>query len=766
MLAALQAPQVATAPITIEGYVQIARLGQVQVAPLGSAIAFVAYEPDVGTDVYRGALYIWEPGRGERRVGEAFENVSHPRWSPDGERLAFVSTGPLSASAEETAPRVWLIPRAGGSPMPTNGLPAAVLEYGWAPDGVLYALVGDASGGAREVWRVETTDGEGERVWRGDAGIRQMAVSPDGKQIVFSTNGTGSDNDYLSYDLRLLDLESGRTRALTIRSGAELAPIWSPDGSTIVFVAPQDPAYPNSQTELFSVPATGGTPESLTASFDLSVIDARWPGNGDLLFSAAVGAYTQLFMVRASGAIERVSGGAHNIGAFDVAADGHPIYAIRESANEADELWMIEGAEAKRLTDINARGWRPAQQELVRWTAPDGLSVEGLLVYPTDYVEGRRYPLLVTPTGGPWRRVRDVLDQPGNYPVFAAQGYAVLAANVRGSSGYGAGFAKARRNDLAGGDLVDLLAGVDHVIGMGVADSARIAIFGGDDNEYAAHLTGWAVTQTSRFQAAVVVSGTSTATGSAAEGAIEGHALIGAAFVEALQDERSPIDATRTVLTPLLIIEGASAPLVSHPRLLYSALKDRGLTVALVELPGRSAGEPGPQTRTNLFFRQLRWFDKYLKFGGADLFDFYLIGEAVPGAGGWQLRVTRAQPRGPYPAVEPAASRYLEVIMEFEPDEAATRDGTLESIELNLTDLSLLAPDGSSRSFAGTVTEFFGRETLILGNPGPITVSPPESGAAPKLTFHLAFEIPEGSGEYRLLHESFGPVRIWIPGER
>lgn len=766
ILAALLTPQAATVSVTVEEYVQLARLGQVQVAPAGTAVAFVAGAPDLDADTYRGALYLWRADLGETRVAEAFEDVRDPRWSPDGEWLAFRSVGSRLVD-DGNVLRIWLLPRSGGTPRPSAALPAAVIDYDWAPGGVLYALVGDAPGGAREVWRVETPDGEAERVWGGDAGVRELAVSPDGKTIVYSTNGTGADEDFQAYDLRLLDLESGRTRRLTSRPGAELAPLWSPDGSTVVFVAPQEPARPHSQTELLSVPAAGGTPAALTSSFDLSVIDARWPVDGDLLFSAAVGAYTHLFALRASGAIERLSGGAHNIGAFDAARGGSVIYAIRESADEADELWSLEGAGPKRLSNINARArrWRLARQELVRWSAPDGLSLEGLLIYPVDYIEGRRYPLLVSPAGGPWRRVRDVLDQPGGFQLFAAQGYAVLAANVRGGSGYGAGFATAGRSDLAGGDLVDLLAGVDHVIGMGVADSARLAIFGGFDGEYGAHLTGWAVTQTSRFDAAVVLSGTRGQAASTIGGTIESHALVGTAYIESLREERSPVDASRAVLTPLLIIEGAASGLVSHPRLLYSALRDRGLTVALVELAGGAAGQTGPQTLTGLFFRQLRWFDKYLKFGGADLFDFYLLGEAVPGPGGWQLRVVRAQPGGPYPAVESAAGRYLEVVVEFEPDEVAARDGTLELIELNLTDLNLLAPDGTSRSFAGTVTELFGRETLILGNPGPITVSPPESGPAPSLTFRLAFEIPDGSGEYRLLHEGFGPVRIWVPRE-
>ncbi len=671
-------------------------------------------------------------------------------------------------SGDGVVPRLWLLSRTSNEPRATAELPAAVIDYGWAPGGLIYTLIGNASGGAREVWRIEAAQGESERVWGGDAGIRELAVSPDGEAIVFSSNATGLDTDYLNYDLRILDVGSGRTRTLTSRAGSELAPLWSPDGGMILFLAPQDPTLAHSQTELFSVPATGGTPQALTESFDLTVIDFRWPAGGDVLFSAAVGAHTHLFAMRASGAVEQLSGGAYNIGAFDATSGGSAIYAIRESAEEADELWRIEVTEVKRLTTVNerARRWRLARQELLRWTAPDGLSNEGLLVYPAGYVEGRRYPLLLNPSGGPWGRARDVLNQAGSYQLFAAQGYAVLAANVRGGSGYGESYATASRTALAGGDLVDLLAGLDRVIEMGVADSTRIAIYGGADSEYAAHLTSWAVTQTSRFQAAVVLSGMGIEPASTAEGTIERHARIGAQYVEALKEERPLVDASRAVLTPLLIIEGASPTLVSHPRLLYSALRDQRLPVALVELPGQAGAGSGPQTRRDLFFRQLRWFDQYLKFGGANLVDFYMLDEPVPGPGGWQLRVTRAQPRGPYMAVEPAEGRYLEVVIEFEPSEAAVHEGRLESLVLNLAeDLSLLAPDNTSRSFAGTVTEIFGRETLILGSPSPITVSPPEAGAAPKLTFHLAFEIPAGSGEYRLLHEGFGPVRIWIPRE-
>ncbi len=761
-IVALQSPQPPQAPLTIEEYAQIRQLGEIEASPDGGAVAFTVREPDPGADTYTTVLHIWDPDRGTRTVAPELADARAPRWSPDANWLAFLAPRRVEEPDGAAKPRIWLLTRSEPDAAPLAGLPDGVIDYDWAPDGVIYALVADSVGN-RALWRIEVSGADAERVWRGEAGIREIAVSPDGRAVVFSTNGTGADDDYLNYDLRVFDLESRRARRLTSRAGSEIEPVWSPDGGTIVFLAPQNPRYPSSQTELFSVAASGGAPKPLTESFDRTVIDVRWPPGGDILFSAAVGPYTHLFAVRKSGAIERLSRGDHNIGAFDAAAVGSTVYTIRESATEAAELWRIRGPAAERLTDLNslAREWRLARQEMIRWTAPDGLGVEGLLVYPADYVEGRRYPLLVNPTGGPWSRVRNVLDQPAAYQLFAAQGYAVLAANFRGGSGYGEGFATASRTDLAGGELVDLLAGVDHVIAMGVADSARVAIYGGGNGEYGAHLTSWAISQTPRFQAAVVLAGMPSRRSPASPGGE--HARLGARYVEVLSEERSPLQASSAVQTPLLVIEGEAAGLVSYARLLYGALNDRGRPAELVEL-ATGQRQPGPRTSADLFFRQLRWFDKYLKFGGADLFDFYLVGEAVPGPGGWQLRVTGAKPRGPYPALQPTEGRYLELMLEFAPAERAAHDGAVEAFQLDLPeDLSLLAPDGSARPFAGTVTEIFGRETLILGDPGPVSVPTPQPGAAPKLTFHLAFEISDAPAEYRLNVEGFGPVRIWLP---
>jgi dipeptidyl aminopeptidase/acylaminoacyl peptidase len=761
--------------VTIEEYLQLRRLSAVQVSPDERAAVFTVTESDLAANQVRTRLYLWDVEAGTRVLAPGFTDARSPRWSPDGALLSFISAGPNSFTApssnadDDPGPQLWLLQHDSDGPATRlSELAGGVVDYGWAPDGSIYALSKSEDGQGLGFWRVQVPAGATEYVWGGDRGIRDMAVSPDGRAIVFSTNGTGTLDGYLNYDLKLLDLESRRVRELTSRPGSEVAPAWSPDSRTIVFRAPQDPRYPYSQTDLFSIAATGGAITSLTGSFDRAVLDHDWPPGGDLLFTAATGTSTELFVVHGNGAIELVAGGEASFGSPDGGVAGAEIYAVRESATEAPELWKTSGSGQQQLTQINARTrrWKLARQEVIRWTAPDGLSVEGVLVYPADYEQGRRYPLLVNVAGGPLSRARNVLDQAGYYQVFAAQGYAVLAPNFRGSRGYGEGFATAKRVDLAGGDLVDLLAGVDYVIGLGLADSTRLAIYGGSVSPYGAYLTSWTITQTRRFGAAVALFGL------ADPGFEPGHeasaperALFRAGYLEMLERERSPLDSVRNVRTPFLIIEGATRSLVSSAQRMHRSLDELGRSAEYLELTSDRRETGRPRHRLDLFFRELRWFDRYLKFGGADLFSFHLVGEWSPGPGGWQLRVVKAVPRADYSGLRPDSGRYLEVTLALQPAEAAIREGTIEPLELDAAAAVSLVGPGGTRPLAGTVTQVFDRETLILGTPAPITVPVLGSGAPATVTFRLAFEIPDQAAEYRLHVTGFVPVRIWVSRE-
>jgi dipeptidyl aminopeptidase/acylaminoacyl peptidase len=760
LLIATQGVQTPQVPVTVEEYSRLKRIHAVQVAPDGGSVAFTVTQADLEADEYQTALYIWQIDRRRTAVPPSPHGIHSPHWSFDGAWLSFLAPSGGADLPQDAGLQLWAVqPLSGGEPAQIARLPGGVIDHGWAPGGIVFALTINPTSGAREIWQVAVPGDTAAHVWGGDPGIREIAVSPDGRSIVYSTNGTGAGD--LNYDLRVLDLESRRTRRLTARPGPEIAPIWSADGRTIIFRAPQNSNHPRSQTELFSIPATGGSPRNLTDAFDRTVIQHTWPPGGDLLFTAAVGTHTHLFALRGNGAIAQLTSGDYNYGAFDAAPISATIFAVRGSATEADELYSLSGTQIEQLTQFNTRvsNWRLGRKETIRWTAPDGLALEGLLIYPAAYEQGQRYPLLVNPGGDRWNRVRDVLDQTGTHQLFAAEGYAVLAPNPRGSPGYGESFATARRWDLAGGELVDLVAGIDRVIAMGVADPARIAIYG---SGYGAHLTAWALTQTPRFAAAIALFGTLHPFHRAADPSLPAEESPYTESRSAMGHAYLPLRYISNVHTPLLIVQAGddSATGAAPSNQLYRALRDLRREVEFIELPRWQ-----PRDLTDLFFRQLRWFDKYLKFGGAELFEFYLLGEWVPGPGGWEMRVVRAQPRAEIGGVVPERGRYLEVVLGFRPAQAAIRARTLGGFQLDpLGDVRMHTADDTIRAPAGTITEIFGRDALASEAISTISVSQPETGLSTALSLRLAFEIGEESAEYRLEVDGFQPVRIWIAG--
>ncbi|UCF18810.1 MAG: S9 family peptidase [Gemmatimonadota bacterium] len=752
----LYGPQGPQSAVGVEEFLGLRNIGAVSVSADGRSVAFTVAGADLDSDVFVSELYLWQTRSGARPAAPGFTEIDAPLWSPDGERLAF-----LGGASTDGAHRALWVMQGTGSFTPTQlAIPQLeVVSYDWASPTVIYALVRARAARNSEIWRLEVLSGTAERIWQTDRFIGDIDVSPDGRVIVYSSSAAPVDADY---DLATLDLESLGTQRISSRPGAKYSPTWSPDGSLIVFRAPRDPGVPHSQVALYQVPKQGGALVDLTDAFDRSVVDHHWPAGGYLLFSAAVGMHTHIFTISGGGAIVPVTSGAQNFGAFG--ASSSTIYAQRESALEAPELWRIDVSQSERLTDINhrARGWKLGKQEIISWRAPDGLNIEGLLIYPLDYQQTRRYPLLVNPGGGPSNRIRDALSEPAGHQLFAARGYAVLAVNPRGSAGYGEDFARASRIDLAGGDLVDVVAGIDHVIEMGVADPERLAIYG---EGYGAHLTSWALTRTRRFKAAVAVY--DGAPGGSYPGSIAFRSLVplDAATWQRLEDERSPARSAAEISTPLLIFASSSHlnPAAARGSELRRALQSEGRAIEYVDLTTGADEARTPRQLKDLFFRQLRWFDKYLKFAGADLFDFYLLGEWVPGSHGWDLRVQSAQPQAAYSTLAPDSGRYLDIVLTFRPSSGQRPSPTPTALDLDpAASIALIGPGDSTHPFAGTVVEFFGRETLVRDSTSLLKVAAPPGGALPAVTLRIAYEIPDNAAEYLLVAKDFAPVRIWV----
>jgi dipeptidyl aminopeptidase/acylaminoacyl peptidase len=261
------------------------------------------------------------------------------------------------------------------------------------------------------------------------------------------------------------------------------------------------------------------------------------------------------------------------------------------------------------------------ETEVIKWKSSDGQDIEGLLTYPVNYKAGTRVPLLLVIHGGPAGVFSQTyLAGRGVYPIasFASRGYAVLRPNPRGSSGYGQKFRFANIKDWGGGDYQDLMTGVDHVIGMGVADPERLGVMGWS---YGGFMTSWVITQTKRFKAASVGAAVTNLMSFIGTADIPSFIpdYFGGQPWENLEIYRthSAMFNAKGVTTPTLIQHGEADERVpiSQGYEFYNALKVQNVPVRMITFPRMPHGLNEPKMVLKSKQTNLEWFDKYLRAG-------------------------------------------------------------------------------------------------------------------------------------------------------
>ncbi len=298
------------------------------------------------------------------------------------------------------------------------------------------------------------------------------------------------------------------------------------------------------------------------------------------------------------------------------------------SATHTNEAFILRGKKHTRLTDSNP--WfserRFAKQEEVRFNAPDGTELGGVLIYPLDYEEGQRYPLIMSVHGGPEAHDKNGwltnYSRPGQ--MGAARGYAVLYPNYRGSTGKGVDYSKLGQNDYAGKEFDDLVSFKRHLVERGIVDGKRVGITGGS---YGGYASAWAATKlTEEFATSVMFVGISNQLSKFGTTDIptEMHLVHARSYPWDKWQyylERSPIYWAGQSKTPLLIMHGKEDPRV-HPAQsmeLYRYMKVQGKDVRLVYYPGEGHGNRKNAAQYDYSLRLMRWMDNYLIEGNSTM---------------------------------------------------------------------------------------------------------------------------------------------------
>ncbi len=641
--------------LTVEDALAFVDVSAPQWSPDGKLIAFTVTEwnrKDYRRDTH---IYLVNATGGEPvKLTNGERGESQPQWSPDGTRLAFLASRDApNPSAPAAAPRnqIWLISVLGGEAEKLTDEEVGVAQFRWSPDGkqIAYvvrdtpkdkaerdkrkkdkfdAIVVDSDFVYSHLWSIDVGTKQKRRVTEGTFTASDPQWSPDAKQIAFVAGKQGTQESSFTdiaedrnTDIFIVPAAGGAARQLTNNPGPDESPRWSRDGQRLAYLASPDPMSWAEKTELMLIDAAGGAARNLTGAYEDSINGApKWSPDGSMLYAAgANGVYGQLLRVPvAGGAPQAVFETRGAYGAVDLARDGGSLVFTYNNAKEPSNIWLASatGQNAKQLTFFNpqVKEFALADTEVLKWAAPDGLEIEGLLVKPVGYVAGQRYPTILLIHGGPYGQFS--FGYTRNAQLYAAHGYAVLMPNPRGSTGYGHKFETANVRDWGGKDYQDLMAGVDEVIKRGVADPARLAVMGGS---YGGFMTFWTITQTDRFKCAIGHAGISDWYGFFGQTDVPDLMTYGLGGLPWTARETyakwSPMTYVDRVKTPIMITHGEQDRRVpiQQGELYYRALRRRGVEVIFVRYPREPHSISEPNHQIDLASRQLAWLDKHLR---------------------------------------------------------------------------------------------------------------------------------------------------------
>ncbi len=642
-----------------ETFMEMESVGNPEISPDGKQIIFTRTWVDKLKDQYRSNLWIVDvDGRRVRELTSGARNDSSPVWSPDGKRIAFLSdrdgTNQLHVMWLDTREVAQLthLERAPtnikwspdgkyiafNSSVPDNdpilsvklperprgaewAKPAVIVDrLSWAADGR-----GPVPKGNTHVFVIDATlGGTPRQITSGKFNHTGFDWAADGKTIYLS-GVRKPEAEYLRNDSEIyaVDLATLDVKQLTDRKGPDNNPVVSPDGKYIAYVGYDDKMYTNHVAGLYLMNSDGSGKRALVTDLPSSPQNIGWQptGNG-VYFTSEANGVTEIYWVsfagnQASGQPRKTSANTILSG-FSVANNGQ-IAAVSTSFKQPGALVTFKGDDVTKMTrlvDVNTdvlAGIKLGEAEEIWFTSMDGLKVQGWLIKPANFEAGKKYPMVLWIHGGPWSMYSVAWNWA--FQNFAANGYAVLYTNPRGSTGYGQNFVNGIQHSYPGKDYDDLMAGVDAALAKGFIDDKNLFVCGGSGGGV---LTAWIVGHTDRFAAAVSM-----------RPVINWHSFVGTTdgaswyyqFKKYPWEDpmefavRSPLNYVANVKTPTMVMTGEAdlrTPMAQSEEY-YRALKMLKKETLLVRMPDEFHGwrRPSHQLLQQLYLQA--WFEKHMR---------------------------------------------------------------------------------------------------------------------------------------------------------
>ncbi|WP_210518543.1 alpha/beta hydrolase family protein [Hymenobacter terricola] len=625
-----------------------------QLSPDGNSILVVVSRPNLGTNRHEAEIVLVDVASGRQRVLVAGRpTAKQPRWSPTGNRVAFLARPGMGQDAH-TQLFVQSFAGAAEARQITNG-PTSVQHFRWSPDGATLAYTAaDEPANQAETERgndrFEVGDGSAtltaapvpDHLWLADAAGAQPARrltsgpwslpndssepfdwAPDGRTLVFTRRATPQTGD-LNSTLCTVNVATGAMREVSGPPRQIELPAFSPDGRWISYQTPRDTGSFEA-LEFQLIPAGGGPARALTRTLDRNLQRALWSPDGkSLLVGGNDGAGVSIWQQELTGRSRKLPLGAVSPnGSYWVEMSVGRRNSMALTASEPGrpaELYYLASPKSapRRLTDFNHETAALAlgRMETVDWTS-DNLRPNGILTYPPDFDPAKKYPLVLMMHGGPSNSSRVAFYGLGQ--AVAAHGYVVFQPNYRGSDNLGYAFQRAIRGDAGAGPGRDVLAGIAMLERRGWVDTSRIALSGAS---YGGFMTAWLMGEPRRWRCAVagaavvdLLDSYNLSDNNAANAVHYGPSPWLSAENLARYRVQSPISRATRWRTPTLILHnvGDYRVPIANAYKFYHALKDNHVPVRFVAFP-IAAHVPGDPVRSAEWNRLwLEWLDEYLR---------------------------------------------------------------------------------------------------------------------------------------------------------
>ena len=572
------------------------------------------------------------------------KSSAHPRFSPDGKFLAFLSSRPKKQ-------QIWVMRTSGGEAWQFTYEKQGVGSFKWSPSGDEIAfLMTDAKTKQEEKNKKEKKDvilvdqnfkyshiylktfstkkdtNKASRITEGDFHITGFNWKPNGKAIVFShTIEPTINSQFVSGDISVVNIKTKTIKDVVTWEGKDGNPIFTPNGKSIVFTSEGEKSEPIGLSDIYKISSNGGKPKKLaeTPNRNASIISVS-VNNNYVFVADANRTKSEVYKISLnSNDISPMLNLDGRVSSPKISDDNKKIVFVKQELDKPSEVFVSElnAINPKQISNFNPTEDFPklAKTDVITWKSKDGLEIEGLITYPTKYNKRRKYPLAVIIHGGPagvfsetFTGARSIY----NIEYFASNGYAILRPNPRGSTGYGKDFRFANFKDWGFGDYEDIMSGVDKVIDMGVADPNRLAVMGWS---YGGYMTSFVVTRTNRFKAASMGAGLPNLVSMTTTTDIPDYlvAHMGGEFWDDYEtyEKHSAIYRIKNVETPTQVIHGSNDLRVpfTQGQEFYVALKRKGVPTEMVVYPRTPHGPREPKLLMDVSPRILNWLDKFIK---------------------------------------------------------------------------------------------------------------------------------------------------------